>query len=508
MDAAEALQNAANATRGFKGWVHVMPVGQGDPLSAIKLRVQSIDINTSSGDFAIVANVYGALIVQMYSPAAHEMRTYTSLSGTVLISSVPGDAAETRRAAEFPFKLADFLKRITSRGLTAPTVAESNDQGLQKFNLTLSDDSKKTLDQYPELPNGNATLWVDPQSKLIRKMTSQIEGQPVIMEYTYGEPNIRDIYDLGVPKTARIVDNRQVETDANRPAMSNLPPTAQLVKDESIDVKAFEARLQKRIDRDWGDFVLLECHKTGRGHSEGQLTIDARQGDKALYAIYLLSPELALWGGEGFPKGWPTPMLSDVVSQLRSVRPLGSDAFDGKTAWHGDMISGFNIQPTTGNSASLEVKSAMVFWPLLAPLPDHFGSRKVEILRDPARPGLIVVHIDETSTFQVPDSKAAYHSDALYWLDPAHDDLPVETVEHSNARGGDKLNFLRHVVYLDFARVAEGRWYPSHWQDGVEHWQQIIQNENLGPEWYGDPNLRITDAGIRFPTTEPTPARR
>ncbi len=140
------------------------------------------------------------------------------------------------------------------------------------------------------------------------------------------------------------------------------------------------------------------------------------------------------------------------------------------------------------------------------------------MLRDPARPGLIVVQVEQTLPFALQKGAANYHSDTLYWLDPARDDLPVETVTHSNSSGGEKLDSASHTVYLEFARVADGRWFPSHWQtrgfsppstqpvkdDGYTDFRrQIFQDQKLRAEWYGDPRLRMTDKLPQIPGTEP-----
>ena len=526
VDAAEVLQNAADATQGFRGWVHVTPVAQVGVLSMLKPRVQSIHINTVDGSFAAVANIYGTLLVEMVSPTAHEGRMYTALSGTIVVSTVQGDAgAAAKRGADFPLRLADFLRQFKTRGLAAPKVVESTEQGLQRFDLTLGDNAKKASDQYPEMPDGKLTLWVDPQTKLIRKITEQIDGQPALMEYAYGAQEIHDIYDLGVPKTAQVVDTRRTR-DEKRPAVFDLPATEQLVKDNSIDMKALAARLQKRSEADWGDFVSVECSEIkyldGGGHSQGDLTIAGRQGEKSLYIIYLLSPEMVLFGGQGFPKGWPTPKLEDVVAQLRTALPIRVDAFDGKNGWHGEQatnaLSSVQIKPTTRPAATGLAKINGIFWPSLRSRPAVLGTSSAEVLRDPARPGLIVLHLESNMPFALYKGTTHYQSDALYWLDPNRDDLPVEMVSRSNSAGGDKLDSVMHDVYLEFGRLADGRWYPSRSQyhgfsppptrpvkdDGyTEYRRQIFQDAKLSPDWYGDPNLRITDSGPHFPATEP-----
>ena len=75
-------------------------------------------------------------------------------------------------------------------------------------------------------------------------MEMPVDGALTLMNYSYGAPEIKDIYDLGVPRTARIVDARQEHgASASRPAVFELSPTTQLVKDDSIDPKVLDERL-------------------------------------------------------------------------------------------------------------------------------------------------------------------------------------------------------------------------------------------------------------------------
>ncbi len=298
----------------------------------------------------------------------------------------------------------------------------------------------------------------------------------------------------------------------------DLPATALLVKDPSIDLKALADRIQKRVDADWGDRVVVECDEikslSGFSHAEGGLTIEARQGEKALHSYHLLAPAMVLFGGQGFPKGWPRPKLADVDAALHSAPPIALDVFDGKNGWTSGngvaKLGTIDLKPTTRNSATALVNIGLFWWPSLRV---GFGNVKVEALRDPARANLIVLHIEQGMPLK--NGMRGYHADSLYWLDPAHDDLPVESVIRNNLGGDDNFASVRHFVYLDFARLADGRWYPSHWQYGTiaspttqpttrpvhddryrEYWRQILQNEKLPPEWYGDPSLRLLSSGL------------
>jgi hypothetical protein len=537
VDAAEALAGAARATQDYRGWVHVVPAATSWWSAPFRPSIRGVHINTADGRFAVDAGVFGARIVEMMLPADHEVQMYTSISGKILVGSVSDDVAmlATKHGAEFPLKLADYLGRLKDRGHAPPTVVETADQGLEKFDLTMTDGPGKAVED--DMPGGKMTVWVDPDSKLFRRVSTTLDGVATVMEYSYGAPDIRDIHDLDVPRTARVIDARQpAEKNGVRAPVFELPDTSKLIKDDATDLRSLEDRLQQHNRADWGDFVLVECNEQKSAnyvaHRQGQLTITAREagqggkGTKAYYAIYLLVPELELFGGKGYPVGWPTPKLADVTAAMVSARPVRLDATDGNAAWEGETggpgplgrLMLLHLKPSTPAIAVAHANFLSFLWPYVGELAPGRGTRVAEVMRDPAHAGLLVLHLDQTSPFRFNNGPANYRNDAYYWLDPSRDDLPVETVIYSNSSGGEKLDDTTHSVYLEFARAGDGRWYPSHWQSRTlrpptpatpamplpnvdegyrEYWRQIFQPGKLQETWYGDPNARMMGSTTR-----------
>ena len=68
--------------------------------------------------------------------------------------------------------------------------------------MTFKGDTQAVAEPY----RGKQTIWVEPQTKLIRRLETRLDGEPLVLEYSYGEPQIRDIYDLGVPRNAQRVE--------------------------------------------------------------------------------------------------------------------------------------------------------------------------------------------------------------------------------------------------------------------------------------------------------------
>ena len=86
-----------------------------------------------------------------------------------------------------------------------------------------------------------------------------------------------------------------------------------------------------------------------------------------------------------------------------------------------------------------------------------------------------------------------------------------------------KLDSVIHLVYLHFAQLGDGRWYPTHWQqrtsrpptpgvkdDGAyrEFHRQILTGPQLSADWFGNPTTRLTSARkLRFPTPATVPTK-
>ena len=89
---------------------------------------------------------------------------------------------------------------------------QSTDGDLQRFDLSYEDATRKKKVQ--------ETIWVDPKTKLIQKMAAPVQTQAgdkmLEMKYTYGNPQIKDIYDAGVPRDAHVTE----EVADTRPGQS------------------------------------------------------------------------------------------------------------------------------------------------------------------------------------------------------------------------------------------------------------------------------------------------
>jgi hypothetical protein len=538
VDAAEALRATSQASRNYQGWVHVtMDISQ-DSTGIVRLIASDIHLhfNNSSGASVIEFRVFGSECITMFSPETGKEMEYIGLSGELQVSSLNKKQEEEsrKRMLRSPVNPEDVIAQAKADGGPDPTVTKSFDQGMDRFDVVFHANSttQPTSDREPSA--GSMTVWSDPESNLIRKMTTiQDDGKPITMTFSYGDPQIRDIYDLGVPRSAKVVEiNSPIEEAA--PAVMRLPDTTKLVKNPAVSGDELQTALRKYADPGVGDFVSIDCQEEcfpdGGRASHGMMTIIASQGDRGFNDRFEVGATWGFFGGAIYPAGWPAPKLADALLAAKRAFHDSIVIYNGNNIW-GDVTSYIpdkqgrtHAVPTTQFSpktvAALrtsELDLRRQIWPHIGQDISFRGQPKpfVEILLDRTRPELVVLRVKgEIPGFGASSTRPYYWWDDYYWLDPKRDYLPVESVEYSS----DREDAPTHIVYLAFARLADGRWYPTHSQartffpasTGVsdpgygDEWRQVLQDQKLEDQWFTDPAGRLKRAGSLFPAGQPT----
>ncbi len=87
-----------------------------------------------------------------------------------------------------------------------------------------------------------------------------------------------------------------------------------------------------------------------------------------------------------------------------------------------------------------------------------------------------------------------------YWFDPQRDDMPVEKQYLGYMKDGSTVEREWHSVYLDYAQLPDGRWYPTRWQEGTSNHGEnpytsltefhltFSTDIALEADWFTDPN--------------------
>jgi hypothetical protein len=528
--AAENLNRSAAATHAYKGWVHVRPQTSGDPAPASQPAMVERDVvihfNTADGTFAMQFELNGIRCAVLSQPAKQQQEMYSAAVRQIRIDNLSKDSANNwfKHIAEVPVQLADVLAAMEKDGAVKLDVKESQDGELSRFDLTFKGDPEKAPAQYREMVSEPRTVWTDPKSGLIRKMQTRTGGRAVLAEFTYGSPEIRDIYDLGVPRDAMVLDARNT-TPSPLPSIATQPAGRQETPDPSVDLKVVSERIASRVERGLGDHVAVLCEETVLDppqpmRREGRITLYAREGDRAHQTNYLAAPAGVFMGLLGFPPGWPTPKLDDLLPMLDRVRTtsgyVSGYITDGKDLWQ--------IKPKVGPKPTAVFEKidtsksipqnrvpriASEIWPQI-PSGDvstqmksiGMTVSKVEAVRDARHVRLIGIRVTREMDLKIEGLKFPKWQQTVYWIDPERDDMPVETVRRSRPDIKDEeAESVTRIQYESYAALPDGKLYPTKWrseqfrpdlpakQRVIRHAYslQIFPDTKLDAKWYADP---------------------
>lgn len=190
--AAEALKQATTATSAYQGWIHVEQPQLGG----------SFHVDTRENTVAIVTSMNGMKTVEYLSPVKGEYLRYDARTNTITRNY--GNAESTKRLAN------SAQRQFMPAGLI---------EDLSKyFQLKVTQGKKGNLDEFTVLIEGTTgrakvtapekfVVLVNPQTSLTQEIQVTEKDKTVVtMRFSYGKPSIEGIYDLGVPKDARIVE--------------------------------------------------------------------------------------------------------------------------------------------------------------------------------------------------------------------------------------------------------------------------------------------------------------
>jgi hypothetical protein len=220
--AAEAVKSAAQTTSAYKGWLHLAVAQEVEKAAAgsdaVTKRAPKEGVqehrNTIDGTLATVQPTATGKLVTLRSPATGEESVYASEIGEIEVRSMHPTNVKTLQSQVDPLTLAEFLKHLSAPGRRAPlAIQKTEEAGLDRYDFTLFK-SRKEAEEFAKangtvLMGDKISLWIDRRTGLFaRTRYVPVEGVTVTVDYTYGKPEIRDIYDLGVPRTAKVVDRR------------------------------------------------------------------------------------------------------------------------------------------------------------------------------------------------------------------------------------------------------------------------------------------------------------
>lgn len=315
VSAQEALATTLKAGEDFKGWVH-MSVHDGRVLPSPQPDWSS-DWDTRTGDTVSKnTNSLGTTIF-FRDAVKHQVFEYRSSTGAIRIGDWIGGTSVASSGVPLDYQnLMDQLK--TSFGQDTFNITRSVDQGLDRFDFTVTDRPPTRQEQYfaqgDWLPLEHlSTVWVDPKAHLITRI---IAGKSSV-SLRYGPPELHSIYDAGAPRDARVEDVR---------------PSAEAV--------AVFDRIDANHRKPFPDGVFITISTTADARN---MKLYFRHAANWVTREYAVGHDHGKAGVE-IPDHWQTTGADELFRRLGQTLPQGDSAGDGKTA------TGTEFDPKTGEA--------------------------------------------------------------------------------------------------------------------------------------------------------------
>ena len=469
----ELLEEIAAINGRYIGWVHIKPDNVPEFQDSFDQKLESLVLHVNPAENIAVSVMNFKDTTRVHWNSESDDMKYDGRTNQLRIS--PGtfkdeDVMFQETDALTPWHVAQNLfMQPTFDALVnlikyAKEVHYVKEDSYERFDVTFGKaiDSGSGEDSSTLSSPANLVIWVDPESKLIQECEIEvIENEHVVsllLTFSYDEPAIQDIYDLGVPLTASVVDNRP-----------------------GADLAPILGRLENRVVQGFGNYtaVLTESIVTkDQNLKEKALSLFAQKDNASLYTRYPLSKSSPI-SEKMIIEKWPIPAIDDILSQAKDgVLPEIFFVSNGLKASHGmyektsasyrglgEIVDGNKIDLNTirfGLSAKV--------WPSQYNI--GFDRRefeeKVTLLHDENRPQEIGLHFESTSSESTVAGGGIGRIETICWIDPARDDLIVEKDEKFYSPDSKTINFEQHTQYIDYSQI-NGQWYPTCWQTTFTH---------------------------------------
>jgi hypothetical protein len=517
--AAEQLQEVVATNQAYPGWVHatMLPpteMPQGLP-PGVKIPARGIwHSNAAEGIAAEVKEFEKGADVTFYSTTRHEQLTYDHTTNELRAATLTDLGMQAaRQMAMSPTTVAEMLALRQKSTDRQPVSVKSTPEGNgTRFDVVFFN-TQEELDAYAKKYGDGTpraiTIWVNAEKFMTRVRFEDVPSRTYTVDITYGKPEFHDIYDLGVPRDAKLIDKRLAPSPSNE-------TLAQL-----------STRLKDRRQKGFGNYTAFVSHYDENADGtaapdSGYFTIFAVKDAKWLIASYRLMSAPRPGRGQTpgtvltqAPEGWPTPDLQKLLPILLQAPPTEFWVWDGKTGCQGSYDSNAGkmraVTVIAGKVAPHEQEEMGLTGRWVWPIPSALQQAILEnitLLQDDTHPKLLGIR-----THTDPDPKRGLETtgDSTIWYDPARDDVAVETDYQSVPTQGAPVPSTRsQTKYLEFAQLeGSKRWYPTHWQEtytstnprtrqaqtSTSHYRlQFVPTLKLADEWFQDPRPRLEKA--------------
>ncbi len=447
--------------------------------------------------------------IRLFLPKRGEIMEYNSKYKAVALGTL--HPSEARRVADevarYSMTVDEMVKMIKDSKADIMGTKEEKDGAYMRLHIVFMGGSlcgDKDV-------GGHNTIWYDPKTRLIHKLQANFGHGDQEMTYTYLNKDIKDLFDVGVPRDSLVLDSRPD------------PETKKLLD-----------RLDTRVERDYGDYVAV-LTQTNHGKRWGAkpkkmfLYLYGRQENRAFYGEYSLrgndyadSPLLKI-------QGWPNPNLNQVLELTGKTIPVFFYATDGKKSCAGsyapDEVKNGRFRehqdPIKNNPFQTNYRLGYHLWKGRDALFLWGFGPKQDLVTDKDHPNALGLRLRE-GDFS-PKAEPQARTEKIFWIDPTRDDLPLEATTREEkfiVRQKPPVIIEFKIRYLKYAQLPNGRWYPSHWEnrlsrkdsdgkaDGfsLEYHLQIFPKAKLDPAWYGS-RVAALKVGVVKPSKPAKPLK-
>ncbi|NLE29083.1 MAG: hypothetical protein GX629_05385 [Phycisphaerae bacterium] len=486
------------ATQSSSNWVRIELRELPDPvLPTPVVRPQMcIYVNTFDHSQYLVMNLPDkAVRIRYFSGSEPTIAEYDSRTKH-LFWGIPDPKVREKAIADirkYPMTLSDVKKLICATGAEIIQETTTSEQGLTRVDLLYMGGTSCAESEERGVQD---TVWVSPADGQIRKLLTRL-GPGRQIDY-FPVKAVRDIYEVGVPRDAKVIECR---------------PTA--------SAAAVLDRLTWRAEKGWGSYVAVLTETDFRkswGSRKMFLSLFARQNNYFLYATYSLQerdvPESSLLK----LSNWPKPDFEEVLELTGRIAPMFFYATDGKRVWHGETRMTQPNEPVFN-----ERNSSVTEFPILSSycLTNYLwkGYRQLGIygfgpaadtLSDEQRPNLMGLRL-RTGDFKTAAPEGTRRIEKIFWIDPKRDDLPSESIALSEHFGpGNRKETTRIFTrYETWARTSSNLWYPQQWEttfsrtpgektteDFTRQYNlQISTTLSIDPAWFASRKAALKECG-------------
>jgi hypothetical protein len=523
-NAAEMLKAAAAANKAFDGWVHATtdnPASLSKPREGITIQAAVFYLHPVRKIVVRDVTINGVRTVIWMDHQANMQKLYDSASNAITAGPIPeaekqDGASEEEILAELlsdtkrtPWQIGQILFGMpTLDGVMALvdnnwcTVAMTHEQDNDRYTFTFNKDK---LTDPKDAARSSLVLLVDPRTSLMRKWIGTFPDGRISLTFTYNDPVLNDIQDVGLPPD---VKTSSLQAAGTKPA---------------ADAEAVLDRLDRlaAMDEQLGTYTAVATESfdyDGKRPDRHYLQLWGRQGRNLFVADYRKTSQGTI---AGVP-GWPLPKVADVIAAARTVQPDSVLASDGATArfgrkdrgqsyrWWAVDLKDLNEPQWVGYTLTGEI------WPGRHIMDYKHGNRikiEVQLLTSPDRPGQVGVQVDESGLAIVIMRNSRLQM--IWWLDPARNDVPVEKIKRFYGLKGELEN-EEVTKYAEYAQLPNGLWYPTAWETTDSNFSggdvhvrakvkgclQFVPGMALDAEWFSDPQERY-EAAVQSAASQP-----